>query len=198
MKLRILLSIAVLGSGVFAGQSLIAADKEEEAKFACKCVVSGKPALEDAFVEQNGKKVYFCCTNCPKAFAKDPEKFATKVNHQWAVTGQIVQVACPLTGRKIDAEKTVEIDGATVAFCCANCQGKAEKTDDKIALVFADISKGFTLQDKCPVSGKPIQIDKLVEYQGEKVYFCCPNCPAAFEKDPEKYVAKLPQLAEKK
>ncbi len=40
-------------------------------------------------------------------------------------------------------------------------------------------------------------IDKSVntEYKGKKVYFCCPGCIAEFKKNPEKYVAKLPQFS---
>ena len=31
---------------------------------------------------------------------------------------------------------------------------------------------------------------QLVEYGGEKYYFCCSNCRKDFEKDPEKYLAR--------
>ena len=48
------------------------------------------------------------------------------------------------------------------------------------------------------MSDKPIDPKQTVDYKGAKVYFCCPNCPAAFEKDPAKFTAKLPQLSEKK
>jgi YHS domain-containing protein len=47
----------------------------------------------------------------------------------------------------------------------------------------------------CPVSGEklgemgpPVSID----YQGKKVAFCCDSCIAKFQKDPAKYLAKLP------
>ncbi|MFH1715724.1 MAG: YHS domain-containing protein [Planctomycetota bacterium] len=49
-------------------------------------------------------------------------------------------------------------------------------------------------QTLCPVMGNPINKDLFVEYQGKKVYFCCPACKPEFEKDPAKYVAKLPQF----
>lgn len=44
-----------------------------------KCPVSGQPINPTAVAEHDGKKVYFCCPNCPKAFAADPEKFKTKL-----------------------------------------------------------------------------------------------------------------------
>jgi YHS domain-containing protein len=44
-------------------------------------------------------------------------------------------------------------------------------------------------QTTCPVSGKPIDRDIHVDYQGQRIYFCCAKCPAEFRKDPEKYFA---------
>jgi YHS domain-containing protein len=49
-------------------------------------------------------------------------------------------------------------------------------------------------QTICPVMGNPIDKDVFVEYEGKKVYFCCPDCKAKFNADPEKYIAKLPQF----
>ena len=55
-------------------------------------------------------------------------------------------------------------------------------------------SASVTEQKICPVMGNPIDKDVYVEYKGKKVYFCCPDCKAKFNADPEKYVAKLPQF----
>ena len=49
-------------------------------------------------------------------------------------------------------------------------------------------------QTTCPVMGSPINKALFTEYQGKKVYFCCPGCKEQFEKEPEKYIAKLPQF----
>ena len=50
-------------------------------------------------------------------------------------------------------------------------------------------------QTMCPVmDGNKIDKNVFVEYKGKKVYFCCTQCKAAFEKEPEKYLAKLPQF----
>ncbi len=51
-----------------------------------------------------------------------------------------------------------------------------------------------TEQTVCPITGKPINKDVYTEYEGKKVYFCCPACKSKFEKNPEKYVSKLPQF----
>ena len=42
-----------------------------------------------------------------------------------------------------------------------------------------------------PVCGVPVDKNNpkhIVEYQGEKVYFCCDGCKVKFEKDPAKYI----------
>lgn len=49
-------------------------------------------------------------------------------------------------------------------------------------------------QTTCPVMGGAINKAIFVEYQGKKVYFCCAGCPEAFQADPQKYLAKLPQF----
>jgi YHS domain-containing protein len=50
-------------------------------------------------------------------------------------------------------------------------------------------------QTTCPVmEGNPIDKNVFVMYKGKKVYFCCESCKAEFEKNPEKYVSKLPQF----
>lgn len=43
---------------------------------------------------------------------------------------------------------------------------------------------------KCPVSGKPIDMEHALAYKGAKVYFCCPNCPGAFKGNTAKFAAR--------
>jgi YHS domain-containing protein len=50
-------------------------------------------------------------------------------------------------------------------------------------------------QTECPVTGGPINKDIFTVYEGKKVYFCCEGCKRAFDKNPEKYIGKLPQFA---
>ena len=51
-----------------------------------------------------------------------------------------------------------------------------------------------TEQTVCPVMEGSVNKELFVEYKGKKVYFCCPGCEAAFLKEPEKYLDKLPQF----
>ncbi|NOR67717.1 MAG: YHS domain-containing protein [Woeseiaceae bacterium] len=41
---------------------------------------------------------------------------------------------------------------------------------------------------------QPINKELFVEYEGKKVYFCCPGCEETFAKAPEKHIEKLPQF----
>jgi len=49
-------------------------------------------------------------------------------------------------------------------------------------------------QTICPVMEGAIDKVIFTEYEGKKVYFCCAGCKEKFEKEPEKYIAKLPQF----
>ena len=46
-------------------------------------------------------------------------------------------------------------------------------------------------QKICPVMGGPIDPNIYTDYNGRRIYFCCTSCLKAFEKDPEKYIAKV-------
>ena len=50
-------------------------------------------------------------------------------------------------------------------------------------------------QTICPVMGGKIDKTVFTEYEGRKVYFCCPGCIAEFHKDPQKYLDKLPPFS---
>ena len=133
-------NLSVMFSAVLA-VGLVAYAAEEKAKaFKATCPIANKPALEDKTADYKGGKVYFCCGNCPKAFEKDTAKYATKANQQLVATGQAIQGKCPLSGGPLNADKTVEVGGVKVTFCCEKCQGKVAeaKGDAQAELVFSD------------------------------------------------------------
>lgn len=108
-----------------------------------KCIMNPKAAAKaDKSVDYKGGKVYFCCGNCPKAFAKKIEAkdkvVAAKANHQLIATGQAEQKKCPFTGGPLKTELTV--DGAKIQFCCNKCKGKAESLEgeEKMVVLFGD------------------------------------------------------------
>jgi YHS domain-containing protein len=46
-------------------------------------------------------------------------------------------------------------------------------------------------QTVCPVMGGKINKDLYIDYQGQRIYLCCPGCKQAFLKEPEKYMKVL-------
>ncbi len=51
-------------------------------------------------------------------------------------------------------------------------------------------------QTECPVMGGKINKDIYVDYQGQRIYFCCEACPPKFKEDPEKYLAKMKEMGQ--
>ena len=46
-------------------------------------------------------------------------------------------------------------------------------------------------QTVCPIMGGKIDRKVYTDYEGKRVYFCCPGCIEKFRKDPAKYVQQL-------
>lgn len=125
---------------------------QETKKVELKCLVAGAPAAKmDKFAEYKGGKVYFCCDDCKGKFTKETAKFAVAANAQLVQSGQTKQAKCPISGAPVDAEKSVEVAGAKVLFCCENCQGKVAGEKDAAKqkeLVFSDaaFAKAFEVK----------------------------------------------------
>ncbi len=60
-----------------------------------------------------------------------------------------------------------------------------------LALITAAPFAADKPQANCPVSGHAVDKKVYVDYQGQRVYFCCDKCPAKFKADPEKYFAQF-------
>ncbi len=110
------------------------------------------------------------------------------------------QTTCPVTGKAIDPKTSPHVDwqGQRIYFADAAAADTFRKDPEK---VFATIAaEGVTLQNiqtTCPVSGEKLEGGDMgepvsVAYKGRTIKFCCPMCPPKFEKDPAKYLAKLP------
>ena len=127
---------------LFAAAAMAAPATKGEAK----CPVSGHPGKPDATAEFEGGKVSFCCEKCVKAFTADSAKFAAKARQQLAVTGQMVQKGCPLSGGPVKDGTQIDVGGVSVGFCCGNCKGKVAKAaaDEQVTMVFGS-GKGFAL-----------------------------------------------------
>jgi hypothetical protein len=110
---------------------------------------------------------------------------------------RILNAVCPMTGKPIAAAATRKYKGQTVAFCGPGCASAWDKgTDAKRDAILAKLTaaakgaKGPTgayANVRCPIMGglinpKKVTASVLRTYKGEKVAFCCPGCPAAWDK----------------
>lgn len=89
---------------------------------------------------------------------------------------------------------------STILWLCVFCIGlgvagsqllhadDAKKTAPATQPAAADTKP---VNSKCPVSGEDIDAKETIVYKGKTIAFCCADCVAAFNKDPEKYVAKM-------
>jgi len=151
---RSVLALMFLAAGLLAVAAWAAdkSTKSESAKEAkLVCPVSGKAATKDVAVDYKGGKVYMCCPGCCGPFEKDTAKFAAKANEQLVASGQAKQVACPFSGKPLNAETALDVDGNKVAFCCNGCKGKVAKASkaEQVEMVFGkNFDKGFKVAGK--------------------------------------------------
>ena len=115
------------------------------------------------------------------------------VGKKAAVKTKIVpQTLCPVMHLKINKDLYVDHDGKRVYVCCAMCVAKVKKSPEKY--IKALESEGVTLarfQTNCPVMGGKINKKYYVDYDGKRIYVCCPGCIGKIKADPEKYIKKL-------
>lgn len=126
------------------------------------------------------------------------------------VAGKPINTVCPVSGQPVKEGFVSVFEGKTVGFCCNNCKGKfdanpaafkdkikpapgnAETPEPPKPADPADQQSAKPVNDKCVVSGAPIDAKQFVIYKNKKVAFCCGNCKAKFEKNPEQFAAKIP------
>jgi hypothetical protein len=135
-----MLSRISIGLALFAFLAAVTVYAADEVKLeGVKCFVNPKAAAKAAnAVDYKGGKVFFCCMNCPKAFAADKAKFAARANHQLVATGQAKQEKCPFSGEAVDTATKITVNGANICFCCDMCKGKAQESTEQIELLFND------------------------------------------------------------
>jgi Cu(I)/Ag(I) efflux system membrane fusion protein len=77
----------------------------------------------------------------------------------------------------------------------ADAKPKSSKQTSKVRLSKADTAL-VNKQRICPVTGLPL--DSMggpmpIVVQGRRVFICCEGCESSFQKEPEKFLAKLPR-----
>lgn len=116
-----------------------------------KCPVSGKPIDKSAFIEQDGKKIYFCCKNCPGLYQKEPAKYKAKLEASFTY-----QTRCPVSGKEIDPAVFEDLaDGTRVYFCCKDCPKAFLKDPAKYAPKLEEQGIGIDLKKLKGDGAKP-------------------------------------------
>lgn len=87
-------------------------------------------------------------------------------------------VKCPVSGKPAVEDKTVAYKEGEVYFCCPGCPGAFKKDTAKFATKANHqlAQTGQYEEAKCPLSGRGLNEDTVVEVAGVEVTFCCPNC----------------------
>jgi len=142
------------------------------------CPVSGKSVDPDATAKYV-TVIGFCCGKCQAKYEESPEgeKFAAARKE---AAGAPVNSKCPISGRDIDAEKTVFHDGMTVGFCCGDCVAEFEEDPSKHV---AEVKADRPANEKCPISGEEVDASTAVKHVST-IGFCCNKCVAKFKEDP--------------
>jgi YHS domain-containing protein len=94
------------------------------------------------------------------------------------------EVKCPVSGQPAKAEHKVAFNGGEVTFCCPKCKKAFEEDSEKYAAKanLQLFQTGQIKQVKCPIAGRPMAADKIIEVEGTKVAVCCPGCLAKAKK----------------
>ena len=85
-------------------------------------------------------------------------------------------IKCPLSGKPVKADKTVDYKGAKVYFCCENCPKSFDATKHAAKANLQLVQTGQAKQEKCPLAGKDVNKDTETDVSGVKVSFCCNGC----------------------
>jgi len=112
----------------------------------------------------------------------------TRIKYLLLVTVAIAAIVT-LGGCK-KKEQPAPTKAPTIEKMAKTATKTAEEAKKTVTAAAAEIE-----QTMCPImDDNKINKNVFVEYKGKKVYFCCPECKAKFDANPEKYVANLPQF----
>ena len=162
-----------------------------------KCPVSGKDLDKTKKSVYQGQTIAFCCNNCKGKFDKDPSAFRAKLK-DFKPSEYFAKAKVKLDGAKEDLDAGLEKRQGALRDVLGKLRSAGplinlgweakklqEKKDDKQAKVAEPVNK------KCPISGKPIDKAQVFVFKDQAIAFCCANCKSKFEKEPQKFVAKV-------
>ncbi|HVE41442.1 MAG TPA: hypothetical protein VNM14_16225, partial [Planctomycetota bacterium] len=136
MKTLALVTLSICA--VFAATAAARASLEDPINKTCP--ISGKDVNPTKTVEYEKQLIGFCCDDCKGKFESDPKKYIGKVKEfkkgKKGADEEInfadpINKVCPITGKDVNATKTVEYEKQLIGFCCDDCKGKFESDPKK-------------------------------------------------------------------
>lgn len=96
----------------------------------------------------------------------------------YAADVKLEGILCPVSGKAVKAESSVDYKGGKVYFCCDKCPAAFEKDTAKFSTKanLQLVATGQAKQVKCPITGKDLNDATAIEVGGVTVAFCCNNC----------------------
>ena len=171
MKFRSLLAGAAVAAGMIAGSHLLARAGDNPAATRlvklgnATCPVKGTQVDAKFTAVWNDLEVGFCCPECPKLFAANPNAYTAALLRDLAT--QLADVKARLA--KYEKPALPQAPAIPAA---------------PPALTLVDLGNAM-----CPVmpemAAKPTV---FVDYHGMRVHFCCRMCPSKFNANPQSFL----------
>jgi YHS domain-containing protein len=85
---------------------------------------------------------------------------------------------CPVTGKAVDPKCSADYKAGKVYFCCGMCPGAFKANTAKFAAKANHqlLVAGQATQVKCPLAGRDVNTDTVIDVGAAKVCFCCNMC----------------------
>ncbi|MHC4550970.1 MAG: hypothetical protein ACYTEZ_19645 [Planctomycetota bacterium] len=111
----------------------------------------------------------------------------------------LLNLTCPIGGKEVDDETTLDWGGVRVHFCCPGCEKKFKKNPAKalakLGIKTLKAKKGKPRVDlanaKCPIMGGATKERVFSVQAGVRVRHCCPGCGGKAGKDLAKTFAAI-------
>ena len=94
------------------------------------------------------------------------------------------EVAISILAEVIDHFRNKKMANTSGGSCC----GSKKTTETQTTAAEDKFAEDYYINPVCNVPVSKKNPKHIVEYQGEKVYFCCDGCKVSFEKEPGKYI----------
>ena len=93
------------------------------------------------------------------------------------------------SGLEVDSDTLPQ---AAVGVVIDNAEITAVGTAIPAPAVVPAVASLDPINTACPVTGKPVDPNYSVVFEGQVIAFCCPNCPKTFWNEPDAFRVKLP------